>query len=283
MLLALDLSPRTLLPVDDSARRGLAAGYRTRWPALSGAQWWPALGDGACALIGTGCGGPRAALTVGTSAAVRVLVGESERAARRPGLFAYLLDPDRVVLGAARSNAGNLVDWLGRVLRLEGDLVAEVAARPPGGHGLEAVPDLAGERSPDWPLAASGSVAGLHPDTTALDLAHALVEAAACGLADAIDSLEAARPGGETLALVGSGRALASPAWRRLVADTSGRAVTPSRVEEASARGAAVTALAGLGWLEPDPGAELDGEPVLPDPARAAEFARLRATGRGSR
>src|SRR5205807_6837358 len=90
------------------------------WPALADAVWWPALGDGACAVIGTGCAprpgpsrpggaGGRAALTVGTSAAVRVLVGAAERAARPAGLFAYLLDADRVVLGAARSNAGNLV------------------------------------------------------------------------------------------------------------------------------------------------------------------------------
>jgi sugar (pentulose or hexulose) kinase len=77
--------------------------------------------------------------------------------------------------------------------------------------------------------------------------------------------------------LVGSGRALASSAaWRRLVADCTGRTVVPSVVEEASARGAAVAALAGFGWFRPDPDLELDGEPVLPDPDRAAAFARLR-------
>src|SRR5205807_7152769 len=85
---------------------------------------------------------------------------------------------------------GNLVEWLAGVLRLDGDLVAEVAARPPGSHGLVAVPALAGERSPDWPLTAAGSVAGLHPATTSLDLAQAFLEAAVSGLADAVDSLE---------------------------------------------------------------------------------------------
>lgn len=289
VLLAVGLRPATLLPVDDAPRRGLVPDQAARWPALAEAVWWPALGDGACALVGTGCGGPpspdsmagagrRAALTVGTSAAVRVLAGEAERVARPAGLFAYLLDAERVVLGAARSNAGNLVDWLGGVLRLDGDLVAEVAARSPGRHGLRAVPDLAGERSPDWPLAASGSVAGLHADTTALDIAQALLEAAVCGLADAVDSLEAAVPGSRPLHLVGSGRALASSAaWRQLVADATGRPLIPSRVEEASARGAAVTALAGRGCLDVDSDLDLDGEPVLPDPHRAAGFARLRA------
>lgn len=281
LLLAIGLRPETLAPVDDAPRRGLAPDHAARWPALAGAVWWPALGDGACALVGTGCGGRRAGLTVGTSAAVRVLAGEAERAARPAGLFAYLLDADRVVLGAARSNAGNLVDWLAGVLRLDGDIPAEVAARRPGGHGLRAIPDLAGERSPDWPLASSGSISGLHPDTTALDIAQALVEAAVCGLADAVDSLEAAVPGGGPLDLVGSGRALASSAaWRRLVADATGHTVVPSRVEEASARGAAVAALAGLGWLDPDPGPGLDGEPVQPSPDRASAFAHLRAVSR---
>ena len=312
VLLALGLRPETLAPIDDAPRRGLAPAYRDRWPALAHAVWWPALGDGACALVGTGCavpgvatggagGGRRAALTVGTSAAVRVLAGGAERAARPAGLFAYLLDADRVVLGAARSNAGNLIEWLAGVLRLDGDLVADVAARPPGRHGLRAVSALAGERSPDWPLAASGSVAGLRPDTTALDVAQALLEAALCGLADAVDTLEQAipvagaappepgSPGGLAgpppaptgLTLVGSGRALASSAaWRQLVADATGRPLIPSRVEEASARGAAVVALDGLGRLDPASRDDLDGGPVRPDPARAEAFARLRSAAR---
>jgi gluconokinase len=310
VLLAVGLRPETLAPVDDRPRRGLAGDCAPRWPALADAVWWPALGDGACALVGTGCapgfdadrpgppgGAPagfgadasagsggaaregrlRAALTIGTSAAVRVVAGGAERARRPPGLFAYLLDPDRVVLGAARSNAGNLVDWLSGVVRLDGDLVADVVARAPGSHGLRAVPDLAGERSPDWPIAASGSIGGLRPDTTALDIAQALLEAAACGLADAVDSLEAAVEAPDGLQLVGSGRALvSSAAWRRLVADATGRPLIPSRVEEASARGAAVAALAGLGWLEPGPDGDLDGDPVTPDPDRAVAFRRLR-------
>ena len=291
VLLAIGLRPQTLAPVDDRPRRGLDPAYQVRWPALADAVWWPALGDGACALVGTGCarpgatpagGGRRAALTVGTSAAVRVLASPEERAARPEGLFAYLLDANRVVLGAARSNAGNLVDWLGGVLRLDGDVVAAVVARPPGGHGLGVDPALAGERSPDWPLVASGAVTGLTPATTALDVAQAFVEAAVCGLADAVDTLEEAVA--QPLALVGSGRALASSvAWRRLVADATGRPLIPSRVEEASARGAAVAALEGLGWLEPGPDDNLealDGGPVLPDRARSAAFARLRRGGR---
>ncbi|HYH51707.1 MAG TPA: FGGY-family carbohydrate kinase [Acidimicrobiia bacterium] len=281
VLLALGLRPETLAAVDDSPRRTLTPPYRDRWPTLADAVWWPAIGDGAAAIVGTGCGdGRRAALTIGTSAAVRVLATEAERAARPAGLFAYLVDRERVVLGAARSNAGNLVPWLSATLKIDGDLLSEVVARPPGSHGLHAVPSLAGERSPEWPLTASGSLSGLHLDTTALDIAQAFFEAAACGLADAIDSLEAAVPvAGGALQLVGSGRALvSSPAWRQLIADATGRPLVPSRVEEASARGAALVALDGLGWRDLVPDENLDGEPVRPNAERAAVFARLRSS-----
>ena len=280
VLLAIGLRPETLPPIDDSPRRTLAEPYRDRWPALGTAIWWPAIGDGAAAVVGTGClDGGRAALTVGTSAAVRVLATGAERATRPAGLFAYLLDPDQVVLGAARSNAGNLLPWLSATLKVEGDLLTEVVSRPPGAHGLEAIPSLAGERSPDWPVISSGSVGGIHLDTTPLDIAQVFLEAAACGLAAAVDSLEAAvAADGRSLRLIGSGRAIvSSPAWRQLIADATGRPLIPSRVEEASARGAALVALDGLGWRHFAPDEDLDGDPVTPDPERAAAFAGLRA------
>ncbi|HET9771941.1 MAG TPA: FGGY family carbohydrate kinase, partial [Acidimicrobiia bacterium] len=98
VLAAVGVRPETLWAPDDGPRRGLAPDRAGRWPALAGAVWWPALGDGACALVGTGCapgfeaagdaaadgaaasGRHRAALTIGTSAAVRVLTDEAGRA-----------------------------------------------------------------------------------------------------------------------------------------------------------------------------------------------------------
>jgi gluconokinase len=105
-------------------------------------------------------------------------------------------------------------------------------------------------------------------------VAQSLVEAAVLGLADAVDALED-HVGPCTLIV--SGRAVASSAgWRRLLADGLGRPIIPSRVEEATARGAALVALERLGWLEPSPPETQDGEPVEPDPVRAQAFARLR-------
>ncbi len=266
--------------VDDGPRRGLAGAYRSRWPTLAGVEWMAPLGDGACALVGTGCTGSRAALTVGTSAAARVLAPPAARADRPGALFAYLLDPGRVVLGAARSNAGNLVEWAGGVLRLDdADPVAAATARPPGSHGLMADPALVGERSPHWPLAASGSVLGLRPWSTARDVLQALLESAVLGLAGGLEALEAyVGP----LTLVASGGAMASPGWRHLLADVTGHPVVVSRVEEASARGAALLALERLGLPLAADSAAQDGETVEPDPERALRFARMPRTARSS-
>ena len=84
--------------------------------------WYPALFDGACSNLGAGCTGPgRAALMVGTSAALRVLY-ETDEPRPRPGLFLYRADDRRFVEGGALSDGGNLDDWLGPDARGSGGL-----------------------------------------------------------------------------------------------------------------------------------------------------------------
>ena len=85
-------------------------------------RWYPALFDGACSNLGAGCTGRgRAALMVGTSAALRILY-ETEAPSPKPGLFLYRLDERRVVEGGALSDGGNLNDWLERTLAASGRL-----------------------------------------------------------------------------------------------------------------------------------------------------------------
>ncbi len=267
-----------LSPVEDEPRTGLAGDYRRRWPALADVKWFPAVGDGAAAVIGSGCGVPgRAALTVGTSAAVRTLVDESRRweAPLPTALFGYLLGPGRPVVGAARSNGGSAASWVAGVLGLAGDDPVGVATsgRRPGAHGLVVDPSLMVERSPDWPVAGTASIAGMRRSTTAVDILQAFVEAVALGIADAVDAFET-WAGPHDLVL--GGGASVSTGWRRLLADVLGRPLTRSSVVDDSARGAALMALSGLGVsVRFDSAAE---EAVDPDPARAEAFAELRAS-----
>ena len=279
------IAPASLAAVDPEPRRGLTAEYRGRWRPLRGLPWLPALGDGACAVVGSGCAVPRrAALTVGTSAAVRIL-SASTASPDRPlttALFRYLLDHRRPVVGGARSNAGNLVDWARWVLRIDAaDPVAAVTdGRRPGGHGLEAQASLAGERSPDWPIEARGRVAGMRTDTGPLDILQAFVEDAAMGIAATVDALEEwAGP----FDVVLSGGASAAAGWRRLLSDAMARPVVRTAVDEASARGAALVAAEALGGLDPSAVLPVDAEVTRPDPERAEAFAHLRPLRRAVR
>ncbi|MFM7175540.1 MAG: FGGY family carbohydrate kinase, partial [Caldilinea sp.] len=74
LLSSLGILPGQLSPlVDrDAALCGLLPPYADRWPPLRQVPWFPALGDGAAANVGSGCSGPsRIALTLGTTGALR--------------------------------------------------------------------------------------------------------------------------------------------------------------------------------------------------------------------
>jgi gluconokinase len=214
-------------------------------PAGDGVPWFPAWGDGACANVGAGCvTRERAALTIGTSAAYRV-VYEAAEAEPRAGLFLFRVDERRVVEGGSLSDGGNLWDWLERTLA-EVDATG-LADEPADGHGLTFLALLGGERSPGWDARVRGAVAGLSFHTGPRELVHAALE----GVAHRVAEVAELMPGvGEVVA---TGAALLrNPDWIRIVADVLGRPLRVSSVEEASARGAAVLALERLGET-PDP------------------------------
>jgi gluconokinase len=232
--------------------------------------WYPALGDGAASNLGSGCTTPgRAALNVGTSAALRIVT--TEPGPPPPGLFRYRLDERRAVVGGALSVGGNLHAWLDGVLRLPDG--AGLADRPPCAHGLTFVPLLAGERSPGWNAEARGAVSGIAFETTALDLLHAGLEGVALELRRVAELLPSA---GE---IVVSGGALAeSPDWVQIVADVLERPLHVSAEHEASARGAAVYVLERLGGAPPAPRVERVVDPrVERAEAYRAAFARQRS------
>jgi sugar (pentulose or hexulose) kinase len=113
---------------------------------------------------------------------------------------------------------------------------------------------------------------GLRRTTTKFDILQAFVEAAAIGIAGAVDALEAWA--GPQLLVLGGG-ASTSAGWRRLLADVMGRRIACSPVSDESARGAAIVAFTRLGQpAVPAPAVEPS---IDPDPARADAFAELRA------
>jgi gluconokinase len=275
LLEACEIQAGQLPPIDDAPAAGLVPAMASRWPALARARWYPGRGDGACSNLGSDCSGPdRIALNIGTSAALR-LVAPDEKVgggAAPPGLWRYRVDARTSLIGGATSEGGNVLAWCRRVLALpDGDEALErtLDLIPPGSHGLTALPFLAGERSLGWRADARATLAGLSLDTSSAAIARALMEAVACRLALVYHRLAPLAAPGHLV--VASGGALGhSRLWASIVTDALGVPVAMSSAGEASARGAALAALAAEGAAAPP--ALPVGPPLAPDLERHAIY-----------
>jgi gluconokinase len=253
--------------------------WSDRWPVLARAAWLPALGDGACANLGSGASGPsHPALTVGTTAAIRVLV-EADEPPYDPRLWCYRLDRRRFVAGRALSNGGNAIAALERTLRLpsRGERERALAGLAPDAHGLTVLPWLIRERGPGSQPGGGAAVIGQRPGTTPIDLLRAWMEAIAYRIALVADAAADALGAPERI-VAGGGALNASAVWREILADVIGCPLVPSPADETAARGAALVALEWLGETPDVPcAADLDGVIVRPDPERHLRYRAARA------
>jgi gluconokinase len=255
MLAACGISADDLPELSDEPLRGMLPEPARRWPELAGVPWFPALGDGACATVGSGAGEPgKLALTVGTSAAVRVLLtGDSPRVPA--DLWLYRLDEGRSVAGRALSNAGNTLAWLRKTLRLpradrlEAELAALAHAPPPA---LDVAPVLLGERPPLSERGEVATIARMTMSTTPAEIWRAWLWALAGRIAQAVDAVEGEY--GRADEIVASGGALhASPAFHAILERALGRPLALRDDGDETARGAALVALERLGVALPRP------------------------------
>ena len=182
----------------------------------------------------------------------------------------------RALVGGATSEGGNVLAWCRRHLALPGDpaaLEAALGAAEPDGHGLTALPFLAGERSPGWRPEARAAVTGLSLDTGAVEIARALLESVAFRLAEVYDR---PAPAGCRRSRRGGLRRGPGP----LTGLGPDRERCPRRPgghggdAEASARGAALLALEALGVVVPEAPAPL--RVLQPAPERHARYRAAR-------
>ena len=259
-----------------AGQHGLAPAFAGRWPVLSAAAFFPAVGDGAAANVGSGCVSPaRIALTVGTTGALRVVLpGVTPEVP--PGLWAYKVGAGETLLGGSFSEGGNVFAWARETLRLPAahELEAALRSLPPDGHGLTVLPFLAGERSPGWSASATGAVVGLTLGTTPAQVLQACLEAVCYRFALVARLIDEHLD--ESRAIVASGGALtASPAWVQLMADVLQHRVLLSHEPELTSRGTAILALRALGaWSSLDEVELPLEEACAPDPARADVYGR---------
>jgi gluconokinase len=251
LLDALGLTPEHLSPLVDRIEplHGLAAPYAARWPALRDVPWFPAIGDGAAANVGSGCvSHERIALTIGTSGAMRVIVEDVPQVP--PGLWLYRVDRRRALLGGATSEGGNVYAWMKQTLQLGQPEEVEQALEgmEPDAHGLTVLPLLAGERSPGWAGDVRAAIVGLDLSATPLDILRASLEGVAYRFALIAQSL-CNRPGCNHRFIASGGGLLHSPAWMQIFADVLGRPVVASAEAQATSRGTALLALESLGAM----------------------------------
>ncbi len=218
--------------------------------------------DGALANIGVGAIDPgELAVTIGTSAAVRMMTDRplTDAGARS---FCYSVAGSSYVIGGATNNGGIVLQWLRESLfggfgGLGGgaagggpsaEELLEAAARvSPGANGLLFLPFLSGERAPIWNAEARGTFFGATLAHRGEHFVRAGLEGVMLAVLSVAETLkELAGPAREVRA---SGGFAKSPLWRQMLADMLGQPVGVPQVTEASALGAAVLAMQGLGML----------------------------------
>jgi gluconokinase len=250
ILSVLPIERSQLSPVEemDHPLTDLRPEYRARWPEFAGIPWYPALGDGACNNIGSGCHSPeRFGLMVGTSGALRAVL-EAPHIDIPEGLWCYRADRRRFVLGGALSNGGLVLQWMQHTLALpaEDRVDDELAAMTPGSHGLTMLPLLAGERSTGWRAEARAAITGLNMHTSAIDILRAGLESVALRFRNVYEVMVERL--GAPAEVVASGGALSLlPSWTQMMADALGRPVLTCLEKETTSRGAALLSLERLG------------------------------------
>ena len=274
-LAALPVRADQLSPLVDVNQpvQGLLSPWAERWPALRTIPWYPAIGDGAAANLGSGCDQPtRIALTIGTTGAMRVVVDPS--LAQVPdGLWLYRVAGSQGLLGGATTEGGNLFAWLRESLQLPptDELEKELAAREPAAHGLTILPFVAGERAPGWHERARASIIGFTLSTRPIELVQAGLEAIAYRFALIYGRIKPYLTAEQHQIIASGGGLLSSPAWLQIMADVLGEPIIALAEKEITSRGIALLGLQQLGVIQQmNELPPTTGQTYLPDATRHA-------------
>lgn len=233
-------------------------------PLVAGAS------DGALSNIGSGVTGTeRVSLTIGTSAAVRVMVPgtHTDRAMRT---FCYHAGGDQYIQGGASNNGGILLQWLRQdLLRTDvslDQLIPTAAVIPPGAEGLLVLPYLLGERAPIWDPRATASILGLRQQHGQAHLVRAVLESICYNCHQILQVLQEQYP---IKAIQASGGFTQEPFWLQMMADISGLPVqVGDSGTDAALMGAVITGAAATGTDIIQPGDLLPDQEYLPDGTR---------------
>jgi xylulokinase len=262
-------------------RDGRPSGLRGGTPVAAGA------GDQAAAALGSGAAEPGTlSIALGTSATVQL---SSALPSSDPSgvfqTFCHALPGTWQLLAAVLSGGGSL-DWYHHLDTSEQDapvavdqcaaidrLCSAAAAVPPGAEGLIFLPYLTGEAAPHVDPEARGAWFGLTRRHDRRHLARAVIEGVAFAVRGVIEAAEALT--GTAREIRVSGGASHSQIWLRTLANVLGRRIIGAGTGDASARGAALLAVAAATGQDPRALATAwapPGWPINPEPGPVARY-----------
>lgn len=236
--------PTTHLRSNCSGEMAKALGINEKVSFCAGAS------DGCLANLGTRAMQTGvAALTIGTSGAVRMASGKPLR--QWPEMpFSYVLEEGLFICGGPVNNGGNIVQWLiknfcGKDINEENytkilDEAAAVAT-----SGLVFLPHLFGERAPVWDEQSRGAYFGIGPQHGRAHFIRAALEGICFNLKNVLIHLERQSTPVDYLCV--SGGFTQSPFWMQLLADITAKKLWGPPAADASPTGAAWLALKALG------------------------------------
>jgi gluconokinase len=208
--------------------------------------------DGCCANLGSAVSDDyKAALTIGTSAAVRVTTTAPVYNFKAM-TFNYLLDQNTFVCGGPLNNGGVAIDWaiekfLNKQEPDEADydyFFKQVESTSSGSGGLIFVPYLTGERAPIWDTAVTASFVGLQLHHGQAHFFRAVLEGVCMAINEVLLAVEQATMPIKQLNI--SGGFLNAPVWMQVLANVTGKKLVVVQADDASAIGAIILAARAL-------------------------------------
>lgn len=236
--------------------------------------------DGCLANLGEHVVTPNeAALTIGTSGAVRVTVPQPKTDAQGR-LFTYILDHQSFVIGGSINNGGIMIQWFKNKLASLGSdedleqMLQQAGALPAGNEGLICMPYLLGERAPNWNSYDRGAFIGVQFHHTAAHFLRGIMEGISMTLRQITDAIE--ETCGPVDVIHVNGGFVRSPEWLQILADVLNKKLIISGTREASATGAAYLAMQAAGNQTPAPAFDATSEAsIVPIPEHVAVYEDL--------
>ena len=274
--------------VSTTETRPMAEAAATRMHLAPGLPVVIGATDGVLVNVGIGAvSAGQLSATIGTSGAVRMLVGEP-RTDEAMRTWCYNLVDGLWVAGGAINNGGMILRWMRdkichfskeqmAALDVDGyDLMTMKASKvPAGSDGLILLPFFTGERAPYWNSDLRGLFFGLSLNHSRSHMIRAVME----GICYSMRSVfEALREFGEVRDIRASGSFTKSPLWMQILADVLGEPLVLPENSEGAAYGAAVLGFISAGELAgiADTANLVHPKKVYaPDPANTKTYAQL--------